>query len=83
MWEGKESSRQDRALTMRGSQSPRDEAGDADKGLGPGMVQRRCWGLWNTGEYMGSIDRPTEWEQVAAWDLLGVREEEMGSVPTD
>lgn len=32
---------------------------------------------------MGSLDRPTEWEQVAAWDLLGVRVEETGSVPTD
>lgn len=32
---------------------------------------------------MGSLDRPTKWEQVVSWDLLGVREEEMGSVPTD
>lgn len=22
---------------------------------------------------MGSLDRPTKWEQVAAWDMLGVK----------
>lgn len=32
---------------------------------------------------MGSLDRPTKWEQVAVWDLLGVRVEEMSSVLTD
>lgn len=40
MWEGKESSRQDRAMMMRGSQSHRDEARDADE----------FWGAWNNVE---------------------------------
>lgn len=51
MWEGKEGSRQDRAMMMWGSQRHRDEAW---------ICGEKMAGLWTTGEHHSEITRKTD-----------------------